>query len=223
MKLKCFIAVFTTILIATATYAQTTGILFGIKGGVNFSKLSNAKGGNATVLKDANSNLVGFNAGVIVDIVLSETSSLRTGLDFQSKGTKYENVLAKKGQLNPQFIELPVNYVLRKESGNNALFIGAGPYIAYGLSGNNKYSPLTEDAAQISEKITWGNEPPVALQPGNSRYLKRLDYGLNAIGGIEFGNKYAINLQYGYGLSPAKPGDIKYQHRNLSAGIALFL
>lgn len=201
--------------------AQNTTIRFGIKGGINYVKLSEPK--SSAVPQDRNSWLMSYHAGVIIDLKMKEHIFLRTGLDWQGKGTKYENSLTKKGKAAPMYLELPVNLILKKNAKHTDLYLGLGPYIAYGMSGKHSYTALVTDGTVFSEKIVWTDEPPVTAQPGNGGYFKRLSFGANALCGIEFSGKIALNLQYSYGFSNARPLEDKYGQRGLSAGLAVFL
>jgi hypothetical protein len=75
-----------------------------------------------------------------------------------------------------------------------------------------------------SEKdIQWSNDDPSTLNyEEGSGYgiLKRFDYGLNGIAGIE-GKKTTVSVNYGYGLAKIQSGsnsaaDDKNKHRVLS-------
>ncbi|WP_018630924.1 porin family protein [Niabella aurantiaca] len=221
MQQRLILTVIALLVLFPLCKAQNTLIRFGIKGGINYVKLSESH--SSTVPPDANSWLTSYHAGVIIDLKMKEHIFLRTGLDWQGKGTKYENTLTKNGKAAPMYLELPLNLILKKGAKHTDLYLGLGPYIAYGMGGKHRYAALVTDGTVFSEKITWSNEPPVTIQPGNGGYFKRVSWGANALCGIEFSGKIALNLQYSYGLSNARPLEEKYGQRGLSAGIAVFL
>ncbi|MBZ4190494.1 outer membrane beta-barrel protein [Niabella beijingensis] len=221
MQQRLILTIVILLIFPLSGITQNTSTRFGIKGGINYSKLSAPK--TTATAPDQHHWLMSYHMGIIVDIAMNEQAFLRMGLDWQGKGTKYENLLTKNGRAAPMYFELPLNFMLKKNAGRSDLYIGLGPYISYGIGGKNRYAALVANGTVFSEKITWNDHPPVAVQPGNGGYFRRFSWGANAVCGIEFSGKIALNLQYGYGLSNARPLADNYYQRELSAGIALFL
>ena len=183
---------------------------FIIRGGVNFSNISVTDNGRV----DKANNLTSFHAGIGYDVPLSDYFSLQPGLIFTGKGAKTQ--LGKesdnfyyKASSNPMYLELPVNFVGKIPIGEYSKFyVGAGPYAAAGIAGKNKVETHIVGVESTSSKnIVYSNDNPATSQEENYGYgkLKRFDYGLNALAGIEF-PKFSIGANYGYGLVKINSG-----------------
>lgn len=183
---------------------------FVIRGGVNFANISVADNGRV----DKANNLVSFHAGIGYDIPVCDYFSLQPGLIFTGKGAKTQ--LGKeadnfyyKASSNPMYLELPLNFVAKIPVGEySKFFIGAGPYAAAGIAGKNKVEIHTIGVvSNLSKNIVYSNDDPTTSQEENYGYgkLKRFDYGLNALAGIEF-PKFSIVANYGYGLVKINSG-----------------
>jgi hypothetical protein len=206
---------------------------FMIKGGVNLANISVTDNGRVS---DANM-LTSFHAGIGADLPLSEGLSLQPSLLFTGKGAKTEqgNSASRtyylKSTSNPYYIELPVNLVGKIPlSEYTRIYIGAGPYAAMGIAGKNKVEGYLANVAVNSEKdIVYSDDNPFTRAEENGGYgkLKRFDYGINAVAGLDF-NKFAIGANYGYGLAKINSvtnntADDKGKHRVLSFSLAVKL
>ncbi len=183
---------------------------FIVRGGVNFANIAVTDNGRV----DKANNLTSFHAGIGYDVPLCDYFSLQPGLIFTGKGAKTQ--LGKesdnfyyKATSNPMYLELPVNFVGKIPIGEySKFFIGAGPYAAAGIAGKNKVETHTLGiAANSSKNIVYSNDNPTTSQEENYGYgkLKRFDYGVNALAGIEF-PKFSIGANYGYGLVKINSG-----------------
>jgi len=183
---------------------------FIIRGGVNFSNISVTDNGRV----DKANNLTSFHAGVGYDVPLSDYFSLQPGLIFTGKGAKTQ--LGKetdnfyyKATSNPMYLELPVNFVAKIPTGEySKFFVGVGPYAAAGIAGKNKVETHTLGiVGNTSQNIAYSNDNPTTSQEENYGYgkLKRFDYGVNALAGIEF-PKFSVGANYGYGLAKINSG-----------------
>lgn len=205
---------------------------FIIRGGVNFANISVTDNGRV----DKANNLTSFHAGIGYDVRLSDYFSLQPGLMFTGKGAKTQ--LGKetdnfyyKASSNPMYLELPLNFVAKIPTGEySKFFVGAGPYAAAGIAGKNKVEIHTIGVpANSSKNIVFSNDNPTTSQEENYGYgkLKKFDYGVNALAGIEF-PKFNIGVNYGYGLVKINSGsdnraDDRGKNRvvSLSLGIKL--
>ncbi|MCH5597242.1 outer membrane beta-barrel protein [Niabella ginsengisoli] len=165
---------------------------------------------------DASKSLNSFNAGVIGAIPLGSTFEIRTGLDFQSKGTESENSDGTiTNKVNPMYLELPVNVaVMLPLNEKMKAYIGAGPYAALGLGGKLKTTTTVDGQTNTtSRNINWGNDNPADPNENStglqgtvgSGDFKRFDFGANIIAGLDFG-KFGVHAQYGIGLTNTNPG-----------------
>ena len=176
-----------TALIAIAVFvgmsasAQDKPLTFGVKGGMNLSNFS----GKASENSDAK---IGFNVGVTVDYAFSSDVYLLTGLEFTTKGAKWEEG-DEKLTLNPMYLQVPIHvgYKLTVAEDTRIVF-HAGPYIAYGIAGK---ITAKKGSLKESENIFGSDE---------IQGLKRFDFGLGLGTAVEFG-KFGIGLGYDFGLA----------------------
>lgn len=138
MKTKLFTIALILILSAPLAIAQTGEkgrMSFGILGGINFQNL-NGKLSSGDKLE--NDMLLGFHAGVNVQIPLVPQFYFQPGLMFAIKGAKnttaiFGSEITDETKIN--YIEMPLNLVYKGALGNGFVMLGFGPYVAYGISG----------------------------------------------------------------------------------------
>ena len=152
---------------------------FGIKGGVNFSNLY-------TEDVDDENVLTGFNLGAFVELPLTTSLSFQPEISYTTKGAEneYNNATASgrvKFRLN--YIEVPVLLKFNITSGFNVHF---GPYAAFLID-----SKITNEDSDGS--INFEDEV-------DDDDLNKIDFGLAAGIGIDFGN-IGIGARYNYGLT----------------------
>jgi hypothetical protein len=175
-----------------------------IKGGLNLANISGAPNGRV----DEANTLKSFQLGVAYDIPLSEYFSFQPGLQYTGKGAKAQlgqegNAFYYRATSNPKYLELPLNFVGKIAlTQTSNFFIGAGPYAAMGIAGKNKVDKYILGAhTSTSENIQYSKDNPTTAQEENYAYgkLKRFDYGVNALAGLEF-TRFTLGANYGYGL-----------------------
>jgi hypothetical protein len=211
---KIFLSAVAISLMSLGVMAQTTispnrgGFI--IRGGVNLANISVTDNGRV----DKANSLTSFHAGIGYDIPLSNFFSLQPGLIYTGKGAKTQ--LGKetdnfyyKATSNPMYLELPVNFVGKIPVGEySKIYFGAGPYAAAGIAGKNKVEThIVGVQATSTKNIVYSNDNPTTSQEENYGYgkLKRFDYGINALAGIEF-PKFSLGVNYGYGLVKINSG-----------------
>ncbi len=154
--------------------AQTMG-QFGIKGGLNASKIyiDNTVNGNA---------LIGFHAGVYGQFFSSKSFAIQPELLFSTKGYKaqYTELAIQDINYNLNYLDLPILAVFKL---GDAGEIHLGGYASYLLSATISYE--TNLATGIN-KISKDD-------------LKSFDYGLSGGLGINFG-RFQIGGRYNFGL-----------------------
>lgn len=224
MKKK--IAIFSLALIGlviSSVHAQKSLAI--LKGGLNLANVSiNDDGGI-----DEAKTLTSFQVGIIGDLKLLPFLSLQPGLIFTGKGTKTQSgdeddATWYRATSNPYYLEVPVNLVFKTPTGPVKFFAGAGPYIAMGIAGKNKVkgSFLGSDFRSES-KIEWSDDDPTTFdyEEGDGfGIMKRFDYGLNGLFGIETKN-LLVSANFGVGLAKLQSGsdsdnNNKNKHRVLS-------
>lgn len=180
-----------------------------LKGGVNFSNISTSNDGT---YRDANM-LTTFNAGVLVDFPLTNNFSIQPGLVLNGKGAKVKHYYGVGGEqlasdnlkMNPLYVELPVNFVVKLPitTGTN-FFVGAGPYAAAGVGGKYRATATVAGASgETTRKIQFGDT--------NDDDLRRFDYGVNALAGLEI-DRVMLGLNYGLGMSKIVPNSDDFRN-----------
>jgi hypothetical protein len=152
--------------------AQSTDkfIRFGVKAGANFSNI---------IKDDGNNNfetdyLVGYHAGVTLDIKLLENLALTPELLYSTKGYKSTSTFGEFTQTT-HFIELPILASIRLGGGLNLV---AGPQVSFLLSTDNKF------------ENGFGTAQQTIVEDESDRFKNSL------VGGV-IGFRYDINNQFG--------------------------
>ena len=231
MRTKFPSVVLFLLVISSAAFSQRSRAI--VKAGVNLANVSVTDNGN---IDDANM-LTSFQVGVVGDIHVTSLLYFQPGLVFSGKGSKIEigrpeeNLYVKQTS-NPFYIEVPANLVIKLPFNNEShFFVGAGPYGAIGIAGKAKtdatvlgFSSHSEHTIEFSndDPSTFGQEEGTGLG-----VLKRFDYGLNGIIGIE-GKKLVLSAGYGLGLAKLQSGsnsaeDNNNKHRVLSFTVGVKL
>lgn len=212
MTKKIYIFSIILFLVSIQTFAQ---VRFGIKAGFNLANMTD-KDKNGTYSNDYQMK-EGFHLGVTAEYSISSNFSFEPGLLYSSKGfTKPEYKAGIGGhtvdepeiKITSNYLEIPINAIYKINLGGVKIFMNAGPYLAYAISGKLKANKIwfgvNED--QTERKLKIGNQA--------TDDFKALDYGLNAGAGVEI-KKITVGLQYSLGLANIAPSnDISYTLNN---------
>lgn len=221
---------FTLIIIFSSAISMQAQKLIGFRGGYNYSNIHITSSGQIDKTKSLNS----FHAGLVANIPFF-IFSVQTSLMVSGKGSTATHgdpasnnyYIAKT---NPIYLELPstfnLNFRLGKKSG---IFVGAGPYIAMGVAGQNSVTGRN-DSAVFSHKtaISWTNDDPTT--PGveeGAAYgkLRRFDYGGTVHAGF-FIHGAMLSAFYDFGIPKINSLSNSNQEdnlRNQTFGISLGL
>lgn len=173
----------------TAVGAQAQSLGYGIKAGINFPSYSY---GSSSELSDTKST-TNFHVTGYLDAPVSSNFYIQPGVSLQGKGAKLVETSALGGSeitQNTMWLDVPVNFVGKFNTGAGSFFVGAGPYVGFGLSGKNKYSTNNGNAA-TERKFEFGKD----------NTLKGVDFGLNFLAGYKLSNGLLLNAGYGLGLT----------------------
>jgi hypothetical protein len=205
--------------IAVISPAFAQYVKFGVSGGLNESTIvpNDEPAGSSTIA----SRIAGFHAGVFTDISFGSVS-IQPGLFYTTKGDKYkealnQGVLFTANTSNPSsiantyydkqrynYLQLPVNILYHIQAGGGNFFIGGGPYLAYGLSASSvSYTTTGNGVGGVSSN-------PISFGSGTND-VKRIDFGLNALGGYALKNGLFVSVGFEYGLTNT---DNDYKSRN---------
>ncbi|MDP2424143.1 MAG: porin family protein [Bacteroidales bacterium] len=184
------------ILLLSATFASAQ-ISFGILGGVNFQNL-NGKDYNGDKLE--NDMIIGYHAGVNVQIPIASEFYFQPGLLFTTKGADNTNgTLTYKIRLS--YVELPLNFVYKGALGNGYLLVGFGPYVGYGIGGK----VTTEGGAASVERDVEFKSVVEAGDPLTVAYFKAFDAGGNIFAGYEMAGGIFFHLNTQLGMLAINP------------------
>ena len=200
-----------TLLISITYCTSAQKIKYGIKGGVNFSKLTAAYQDEHTVTSDA---AILPNAGVFADVKFNNIS-LQPALLLTGKGAKYDfskstvESAPDHTQISFYFLQVPINVLYHLPVKTNELFFGGGPYYAYCIS--TKSTLLTGETRSSYIQI-----------PSETKRFKKTDYGIGIIAGFKFANHIFLNANYDFGISDLgvnnDKGSLKTRTLSIAAG-----
>jgi hypothetical protein len=214
MYMKKLLIVAVASLIGSAAFAQSTttgGIRYGLKAGVNLPKYHiESSGGTSETNSATNFHITGF-----MESPIGAGFAIQPGISLQGKGGETTSGSTNVKQ-NTLWLEVPVNLVANIPTGQSVgLFLGAGPYAAFGISGKTK--------------TTIGNvktESDVDFGDSSGDDLKGTDFGMNFIGGLRMTNGFTLGAGYGLGFTDLRPnasGNGKLTNRVLSFSVGINL
>lgn len=218
MKLKFIVLSAIGLFAMFSVNAQSSAI---IRGGVNLANISNKDNGGY----DDSKMLSSFQVGILGDLNITDFFAIQPGLLYTGKGIKLGNS-TQELRYNPQYLEVPVNFVFKTPTGAAKFFVGAGPYVAVGIGGKWKGKGLYN----FEEKIDFSDDDPFTQEEEDAGVFKtkRFDYGLNGLVGFEL-SKLVISANYGLGLAKIQSGtsnntdDNSNKHRVFSVTLGVKL
>ncbi|MDY0197901.1 MAG: porin family protein, partial [Tenuifilaceae bacterium] len=174
MKTKFISITLMIILSSTLAFAQNDNdskTSFAILGGVNMQNL-NGKNISGNDLK--NDMIIGYHAGINVQVPIAPQFYFQPGLMFSTKGAKNEFTIlgvTTKNTYKISYIELPLNILYKAQVGTGYIMLGFGPYVAYGIGGNHT---LKVGSITTESKIKFKNELDLA-ESLTGNYFKPFD------------------------------------------------
>lgn len=224
MKKKLFTLSAIVILSSLALQAQ---IGFGLLGGVNFQNI-NGKDSNGDKLE--NGLMTGFHAGVNINIPVAPDFYFQPGLLFSVKGSKndfFSGATKAAGDYTTttklSYIEMPLSLLYRPQLGKGHLILGFGPYIAFGIKGNEK-----------TEIGSFSYDRPVKFKSSvaswadliDNAYYKAFDAGANIFFGYELPMGVFLQLNAQLGLVKINPkydwiSNDESSYKNTGYGLSL--
>lgn len=169
---------------------------FGIKGGLNLSKMVTAYDGETP---DGLKFKPGFQVGLTLESPINDNLGFETGIMLASKGSKLEYSEDSFGGLyeidqtvNTLYIDIPLNLKAYFGEGETKFFGTFGPYLAYALSGQTE---VITTIAGVSETENYDIE----IGSDDPDSLKALDFGVGlgvgvVLSGIELSVNYNLGL-----------------------------
>jgi hypothetical protein len=214
MKTKKVSLILILTLLVTMAMAQrddSGGTSFAILGGINFQNL-NGEDNNGDKLD--NNLIMGYHAGVNVQFPIAPSFYFQPGLQYSLKGMESTISLLgaeiEKTTYNISYVELPLNFVYKGQLGNGFIFVGFGPYVAYGIGGKVKYEGGSLSA---DSDIEFKNEV-VLGDPLLTVHIKPFDAGGNILFGYELAGGLFLQLNAQLGMLNIRPDNYLFPDDN---------
>lgn len=166
-------------------FAKGQSARFGFDAGLLSSTAKITEDGTTSSSKSR----IGFNIGVVTDIMMDKNWSFQPGLSFLQKGGK-DSQDGTDADLSLNYLELPLNIVFHADRKKGGFTAGAGPCLSYALSGKAK---ITDNGVTISQTLHFGNS--------SSDDLKPFEFGGNVLAGYEFANGLFLTANYNFAFS----------------------
>jgi len=223
MKTRFFSLILILLLTGSIAIAQSTvKSSFGILGGVNFQNLN---GTDANGDKLTNDIIVGYHAGVNVQIPIAPQFYFQPGLIYSTKGAKNTSSVLGTTYTSTtkiSYIEMPLNLVYKGALGNGFVMVGFGPYVGYGIGGKVK---IEGGSVTVENDIVFKN----TVESGDgllTPYFKALDIGGNIFAGFEISKGLFFQLNAQLGMVKINPedkriNDDKSSVKNTGYGLSL--
>jgi hypothetical protein len=195
-------------LVAVACSNSLFSQAFGLRGGLNLANMTFNSDSDDSDDFDTDM-LIGLNLGVAASFEVSSGLMFETGLGLSQKGFKVsEDDATVTWRAN--YLDIPLT--LKKMFAGDKVFVQAGPYLGFGISGKSKYK---FDGKTEDEPIDWGSDKDDDDQ-------KRLDFGLTFGAGAMVTDKIQVGLNYGLGLANVSPySENGYKETNQVIGITV--
>jgi hypothetical protein len=199
MKIKLVLIIFCAISITSLFAQRDAKITFGILGGVNFQNMTGKDFLGNTLENDM---ILGYHAGVEVQVPIAPEFYFQPSLLFSTKGSKNVNgLLTTTYKLS--YLEVPLNFVYKASLGNGFIMVGFGPYVAYGIGGK----VLTEGGSVALETSVEFKSVVEVGDPIEITYYKAFDAGGNIFVGYELANGIFAKLNAQLGMLKINPED----------------
>lgn len=179
--------------------SESKGLRFGFKAGIQSASQS---GKYYSLNGFTTKGILGFQAGLILNIPLSPSLELRPQLLYSGKGCTLTNANVSSVKIN--YLEVPFDVLYKIPTSNGQLMLGGGAYFGYALSGKTGSSEMKIGSGQKDFAIT-------------------TDFGLRASAWYDMSSGLTLNLFYNLGLANINPtvNVIKYTLKNRTFGLGV--
>lgn len=183
---------------------QKGGISYGVRAGLNVSKIAGQYSPDSGDKLDFNSR-VGFQVGAVVDIPITNGFYVQPGLLFTTRGAKEKFSYSEAGyseetstKYRPMYLQIPVLASFRADVSESVnVQVHVGPHFAFGLGGKCKDSYSDSDGLSESQKYPFFGEST----ENEARFgAKRFDFGLSFGAGVTLREHYYVGIVYDLGL-----------------------
>lgn len=179
-----------TLMILLTAFSLTAQTSIGISAGASFANVTIKSG----FISASPKSKAGIAVGIAIDAPLSTNFSFQPALNFIQKGYRVKDQGSKE-TANLNYLEVPLNFVYSTQK-NEGFFIGAGPSLAYGISGKDKFT--ADGMPDDNQKVKFGS---------GADEVKAFDFGVNALAGYKMKGGFMISANYNLGLSKINNDD----------------
>ena len=208
-------------------YSQSVkiGVLAGVNQSAFFPQGNSAYDFELDLKQASSPSITGFHVGVFTEFT-NGNFSFEPGLIYESIEGKanYNEGDGRFGsdngayQFNVQYFQLPLNGLINIPVSFGKVFFGGGPYIGLGGSGKTHQTGVSSTYNfPYTSIINTDSTTPYRFGSAD-----RFDFGLNALAGIRFKNKFLFTLGYGAGLRYVFNQQLKNNVASVSLGYAFY-
>lgn len=183
--------------------AASQGVRFGFKTGIQGA----SQGGNAyPELGYSAKGILGFQPGLAVNIPLSSTISLRPQLLYSGKGTNLTSTNFDQAKITINYIEVPVDVLVKIPMSSGQFLLGGGGYFGYALNAKNGSKTLSIGSSSKDAFVS-------------------TDFGLRFSGWYDLTSGVTVNVFYNLGVSNLNTLTDEYtiKNRTIGLGVGYFL
>lgn len=211
MKKSVIITMFCCVVVLfSISYQAEAQTNFGIKAGPDFSSITTKTSGTSGFSGTSN-GLVGLEAGVYAEIPAAKQIVIQPALLYDGKGGKY-NIGGYVQTERFNYLTIPIDILFKPEmpNGIGSWYLGAGPYLAYAISG------------KISDTQSSSDNIDPFKNYGNGAQLNRFDAGAHVQVGYELSSGLNIGLDASLGLmNIATHGNLNNATHNTSFALTV--
>jgi hypothetical protein len=209
--------VFATLLSASV-YAQDP-VRIGIRLGGSFANQEFQSDGLGDFSFDPESRL-GYEGGIVLDAPVGQSFTFQPALLVSQKGYRFEeeNLLGSIDlESRPLYLQMSLPFMVRSKPGPIRFMIGAGPYVAYGISGN------VESEGNIADFIKFFNSGDIEWGDTADDNYRPFDAGAIFTAGVE-ASGLQLSVSYEYGMVNILPqgNDDNYVHNRVLSGSVIY-
>lgn len=221
--------IFTLAIASLALLSTNAQTRLGLKAGYSFTDVNpGAKKGYSFGLE--HSGISTFHAGIVADIALGKHFALQPGVLYAPRGFDQDGYIPgpadgpeeMDAKVRYHYLEMPVNFLYKHTWGPGRLFVGAGPFLAYGIKGSVDATHMK--TYHLKETVVFMNKPRSYQSiMAQKRYLKPFNAGAGLMLGYECFSGMTLSANYNIGLTNLEPeGYISQRSRALYVSVGYF-
>ena len=201
LSMKKLLLTIALVFVTYISFCQNFGnndnpLTIGILGGSSIATLKATSPNSDLINPGAESP---FSVGFNIDYKFNDYFSIKPGIFYAGKGGTFNpgyidpagNNVSVYDDYKLHYLEIPIDFVghIPLGDGGANIFLGGGPYYAYGLNGTNRQTDGFGDAT--TQKIKFGNNGD----------FKSSDFGVTSIVGFQAGAGWSVAANLDFGLT----------------------